>query len=53
MDVIPAGALGPIKVTLPPVQNVVVDAAAIVAVGKLLTVTVVVAVLVHPPTVTV
>ena len=38
---------------MPPAQNVVVDAAAIVAVGKLLTVTVVVVVFVQAPTVTV
>ena len=53
MYVIPAGALGPIKTTLPPSQNVVAPAAAIVAVGKLFTVTVVVVVFVHEPTVTV
>jgi hypothetical protein len=49
----PAGALGPMRVTLPPEQNVVAEAAAIVAVGKLFTVTVVVAVFVQPLTVTV
>ena len=53
MYVIPAGALGPIKVTLPPSQKVVEPAAAIVAVGKLLTVTVVVVVFVQEPTITV
>ena len=45
----PAGALGPIKVTEPPSQNVVEPVAAIVAVGRLLTVTVVVVVFVQPP----
>jgi hypothetical protein len=51
--VIPAGALGPIKVTLPPSQKEVGPAAAIVAVGKLFTVTVVVVVFVQAPTITV
>ena len=51
--VIPAGALGPTKLTLPPVQNVVVPIVVIVAVGNAFTVTTAVVLLIQPPTVTV
>ena len=51
--VIPAGALGPTKLTLPPAQNVVVPIVVIVAVGNAFTVTTAVVLFVHPPTVTV
>jgi hypothetical protein len=49
----PAGALGPTKLTLPPAQNVVVPIVVIVAVGNAFTVTTAVVLFVHPPTVTV